>query len=77
VGGNEGIHGHDEPHILRRSMNARQWCMRPRAGKDRVNISYIELMSIYPGIFKIGTACHRVHLHYPCISVCIYIERPR
>jgi len=32
---------------------ARQECMRPRAGKDRVCISYNEMMSIYPRVPKI------------------------
>jgi len=56
--GYEGIPGHDEPHILRGSTKARQECMRPRAGKDRVCISYIEMMSIYTGVFQLYTACH-------------------
>jgi len=56
-------------------MNARQECVRPRAGKDRVWILYIEMMSIYPRVFQIHTACRWVNLHYPCISVCIYTER--
>jgi len=54
---------------------ARQECMRRRAGKDRVCISYNEMMSIYLGVSQIYTACRWVHLHYPSISVPIYIER--
>ena len=53
----EGIPGHDEPHKLRGSTKARQECMRPSAGKDRMCILYIEMMSIYPGVFQIYTAC--------------------
>jgi hypothetical protein len=56
VRGYEGISGHDEPHKFRGSMNAWQECVRPRARKDRVCISYNE-MSIYPGVSKIYTAC--------------------
>jgi hypothetical protein len=50
------IPSHDEPHKLRGSMKARQGCMRPRAGKDRVCISYNE-MSIYSEVFQIYTSC--------------------
>jgi hypothetical protein len=58
VKGYERIPGHDKPHKLRGSMNARQECVRPRAGKDRLCISYNEMMSIYPGVFQIYTPCH-------------------
>jgi len=71
----EGIPGHDEPHMSRGSTKARQECMRPLAGKDRMCIWYNEMKSIYPGVFQIYTACRWVHLHFSCISVCIYIER--
>jgi len=57
VRGYEGIPGHDELHKLRGSMNAWQECMGPRAGKDRVCISYNEMMSIYPGVCQIYTPC--------------------
>jgi len=57
--------------------DAWQECMRPRAGKDWVGISYNERMPIYPGVSKIHIACRWVHLRYPCISKCIYIERLR
>jgi len=36
---------------------ARQECMRPRAGQDRVCILYNEMMSIYPGVSEIYTSC--------------------
>jgi len=42
----EGIPGCEEPHKLRGSMKARQECMPPRAGKDRLCISFNEMMSI-------------------------------
>jgi hypothetical protein len=54
VRGYEGIPGDDdEPHELRGSKIARQECVRPRAVKDRVWISYNEMMSIYPGVCQI------------------------
>ena len=53
VRGYEGKPGHDEPHKLHRSMKAWQECVRPRAGKDRVCISYNAMMSIYPGVSQI------------------------
>ena len=76
VTGCEWLPSHDEPHKLHGSMKDRQECMRPRAGKDRVCISYNE-MSIYSGVFQINTSCHWVHHRYLCVSVCIYIERLR
>ena len=75
VKGYLGIPGHDEPHKLGASTNARQECMRPRAWNDRLCISFIEMMSIYPRVFQIYTSCCCVHLHYPCISICIHMER--
>jgi hypothetical protein len=45
-----------------------------RAGKYRVCVSYNEMMSIYPRVFQIYSPCRWVHLRYPCISVCVYIE---
>jgi len=77
VRGYERIPGNDGPHTLSGSMNARLECVRPRAGKDGVSISYNEMMSIYPGVFQLYTPCRWVHLRYPCISVCVYIERLR
>jgi len=56
---------------------ARQECMRLKAGKDRVCISYNEMMSIYPRVSQIYTACRWVHLRYPWISGCINIARLR
>jgi len=56
---------------------ARQECMRPSAGQDRLCILYNEMMSIYPGVSETYSACRCVHLRYSCISVCIYIERLR
>jgi len=53
----EGIPGHDKPHKLGRSMNAWQWRVGQRAGKDRVCISYNVMMSIYPGVSQIYTPC--------------------
>jgi len=67
----------NEPHKLHRSINAWQECMRPKTGKDTVCISYNGMMSIYPRVSWIYTACHWVHLHYPCISVSIYIQSHR
>jgi len=46
VRGYDRIPGHDEPHKLRGSMKAREECVRARAGKDRVCISYNVMMSI-------------------------------
>jgi len=57
VRGYEWLTGHDEPQKLHGSPNAQQECMRTTAGIQRVCISYIEMMSIYPGIFQIYTAC--------------------
>jgi hypothetical protein len=48
-----------------------QQCIRPRAGQDRVCISYNEMMSIYPGVSKIYTACRWVHLCYSSIPICV------
>jgi len=58
-------------------MNAWQGCVRPRAGKERLCISYNAVMSMYPGASLIYTFCCWVHFRYPCNSVCIYIERLR
>ena len=58
VTGYEGIPGHNEPHKMRESMKARQGCVRPRSGKERVRISYNAMMSIFPGISQIYTRCH-------------------
>jgi len=77
VRGYDGIQGHDEPHKLCGSTKAYQECMPPSAWKDTVCISYIEMLSIYSGVFQIYTGCCWVHLHHPCISVCIYMERRR
>jgi len=49
---------------------------RPRAGKDRVCISYNDMMSIYPGVSQIYTRCHSVRLRYPGISVPILPPPP-
>jgi len=57
VRGYEGIPGHDEPHTLRGSTKAQQECRLPSAGKDTVCILFIEMMSIYPGVFQIYAAC--------------------
>jgi hypothetical protein len=57
VSGYATIPGHDELHKLHESMNARQEYMRHRAGKDRVCISYNEMMSIHAGVFQIYTSC--------------------
>jgi len=57
VRGYAEIPGHDEPHKLCGSTKTRQECMGPRAGKDTVCVSYIEMMSIYPASFQIYTAC--------------------
>jgi len=59
----------EEPYKLRGSMKARQECVGPRAGKDRLCISYNEMMSIYPGVSQMYTPRCLVHLRYPCISV--------
>jgi hypothetical protein len=45
------------------STKARQECIGPRAGTNRVRISYIEMMTICSTVFQIYTACHGVHLH--------------
>jgi len=45
--------------------------------EDRVSVSYNKMMSNYPGVSQIHAACRWVHLLYPCISVCIYTQRPR
>jgi hypothetical protein len=71
------IPSHDKPHVLPGSSNARQECMSPRVGKDTVCISYNEMMSIYPGVSKIYTACGCVHLLYPCIVACVSKEKLR
>jgi len=68
VKGYQGISGLDQPYKLRGSMKAPQGCVRPRAGKERVGISYNGMMSVYPGISQLYTPCPWVHL-------CIYIER--
>ena len=39
-------------------MKAWQECVRPRAVKDRVCISYNEMMSIYPGVSHISEQLH-------------------
>jgi len=75
VRGYDGILGHDEPHKMRGSMEAWQGCVGPRSGNERVCIAYNAMMSIYPGVSQVYTPCHRVRLRYPCISVCIFIER--
>jgi len=36
VRGYEGVHGREEQHKLRGSMKARQECVGPSAGKDRL-----------------------------------------
>jgi len=61
---------HDKPQTLCGSVKAWQECMVPSAGKDRVCISYNEIMSIYPWVSQIYTPHCSVHLWYPCISVC-------
>jgi len=68
VSGSEGVPSREEPHKLCGSMKALQECMGPRAGKDRLCISYNE-MFIYPGVSQIYTPCCSVHLRYRCISV--------
>jgi len=57
VRGCDRLPGREEPHKLRGSMKARQECVEPRAGKDRVCISLYddEIVSIYPGAFQIYT----------------------
>jgi len=65
----------EDQHRLCGSSKALQQWMRPRAGKDRVSISYNKMMSIYSGVSQIYTACHWVHLSFPRIPVCIYIDR--
>jgi hypothetical protein len=77
VRGYEGVLGHGESSKLRDSINASQECMRPRAGTDRVCISYNEMMSDYPGVSHIYTPRLSVDFHDSCSSVCIYIERLR
>jgi len=42
--GYEVVPGWEEPHKLRGSMNARPACVRPRSGKDRLCISYNEIV---------------------------------
>jgi len=60
----------EEPHQFRGSMKARQVCMGPRAGKDRVCISlYDEMMPIYARVPQIYIPRRSVHLRFPCISV--------
>jgi len=39
--------------------------------RHQVYISYCEMMSIYPGVSQIYTACHWIHLRYPSIPLCI------
>jgi hypothetical protein len=51
--------------------------MRLRAGKNKVCILYNEMMSIYPRVSQMYTACHQVHLRYLCILVFITIERSK
>ena len=53
----ERMPGHHEPHTLCGSKKALQECMRLRAGKDRVCISYNEMISIYPRVSQIYTSC--------------------
>jgi len=50
--------------------------VRSKDGKDRVCISY-NAISFYSRVSQIYTSCLWVHLHYPCISICMYIERLR
>jgi len=57
VSGYEGIPGYDELHKLHGSINNWQEYMRRRGGKDRVCISYNEMMSVHPGVFQIYTSC--------------------
>jgi len=75
VRGNKGIPRHNESHKLLGSMKARQECMRPRAGKDGVCISYNAMMSMYSEVIEIYTPGGSVHPSYPCMSVCMYIKR--
>jgi len=65
-------------------MNHTNWVYVWNLGKHAWNqelgkiecISYNQMVSIYPGVFQIYTSsCRWVHLRYPCIPVCIYIER--
>jgi len=76
VGGYEGIPGQDKPHKLHGSMNAWQGCARPRAWKESVGISNNAMCASTPGSAQYIPLCS-VHLCYPCISVCIYINRLR
>jgi len=62
---------------VHRSMKARQECMTPKAGIDRVGISYNEMISTCAGVSQINTPCYAVHVHYLSISVCVYAERLR
>jgi len=57
VSGYERIPCYNELHKLHGYINAWQEYMRQRAGRDRVCISYNEMMSIHPGIFEIYTSC--------------------
>jgi hypothetical protein len=57
VTGYAGIPSHYESLKMRGSLKAQQRCMRPRSGKERVCIAYNAMMSIYPGVSEIYTAC--------------------
>jgi len=69
VRGYEVVPGHDEPRKLRVSMNPQQEGMGPRAGNDKLCISYNEMISIYPVVSQKYTPRCLVHLRYLCISV--------
>jgi len=59
----------DEQHRLHGLMKPRQECKWPRAVKDRVCISYNEMMSIYPMVIQIYTPSCSAHYWNPGISV--------
>jgi len=60
----------EQPHKLRRTMNAPHHCMGPRARDDRVCILYHEMMSNYSRVTQKYTLCCWLHLHCSCISGC-------
>jgi len=76
VRGYERIPGHDKLHKMGGSMNTWEECVRPRAGKDQVWISYNVMMSIYPGSPKYILPVAGSISVVP-VSVCLYIEKLR
>ena len=65
----------EEPPKVRGSMKPWQGCVRSWGRKERICILHNAIISIYPGASQMYTFCYWVHLHYPCISDCLYLER--